>query len=359
VVVKVDRSGLNEHHPVVRKLHAAVDRVLRPIVAAEERRAGAHLVRAGRTVHARDQVGLRALNDVLRNAFDAPGGAGFERGGEPSATPSRVEPEPTEVEPRTRNSAPASDAALAGALRFKQSPIRLHPGEDRGVSLVIDPAQIAPGTTVAVSADAGLRLKFWGGDTIPDPNRGGWSRMTGTLRARVTADPGARLTVVAEAAGHSAELEVLIVRHRASGWVSEIARKDEDAVIEAHFDPESGVVTVYEGRPEFKALERAARRAGLKPARIREYLPYRMLEVEVAANAVYQWAAEQIVARRLVGELRSDPVEYAHALRHEAQSLRHHAHEKLMRAFLDPEVFSGGVRVIEEEPPDAQTRLTV
>src|SRR3954469_9489071 len=132
----------------------------------------------------------------------------------------------------------------------------------------------------------------------PGPGRGGWSRLPGTRRARVTVDPGSRLTVVAEAAGHTAELEVVIVRHRASGWVSEIARKDEDALIEAHFDPESGVVTVYEGRPEFKALERAARRAGLRPARVREYLPYRMLEVEAAANAVYQWAAEQIVARR-------------------------------------------------------------
>ena len=98
-------------------------------------------------------------------------------------------------------------------------------------------------------------------------------------------------------------------------------------MIEAHFDPESGIVTVYEGRPEFKALERAARRAGFKPARVREYLPYRMLEVEAAANAVYHWAAEQIVARRLAGELRNDPVEYAHALRHETQSLRHRAHE--------------------------------
>ena len=164
---------------------------------------------------------------------------------------------------------------------------------------MIDPAQIPPGTPVTVTADAGLRLKFWGEPVVPEPNRGGWARLTGTLRARVSVEPGARLTVIAEAAGHSAELEVLIVRHRASGWVSEIARKDEDALIEAHFDPESGIVTVYEGRPEFKALERAARRAGLKPARVREYLPYRMLEVEAAANAVYQWAAEQIVARRL------------------------------------------------------------
>jgi hypothetical protein len=39
-----------------RGLYAAVERVLRPIVAAEERRAGAHLVRAGRAVQARDGV---------------------------------------------------------------------------------------------------------------------------------------------------------------------------------------------------------------------------------------------------------------------------------------------------------------
>jgi hypothetical protein len=88
------------------------------------------------------------------------------------------------------------------------------------------------------------------------------------------------------------------VRHTGSGWVREIARKDEDAPLESQFDPESGVVTVYEGRREFRALERAARRGGIGARRVREYLPYRMLEVEVAANAVYQWAAERIVERR-------------------------------------------------------------
>jgi hypothetical protein len=357
VVVKVDRSGLNEHHPVVVRLYAALDRVLKPIVAAEERRAGAHLVRAGHALQARDQVGLRALNDALRTAFDAPGSAGFERGSAPSDAPAIAEPEPPAAGAATP-APPLIDAALAGAIRFKQSPVRLHPGEDRGVSLVIDPAQVPPGTRVEVSTDPGLRLKLWD-DVVPEPNRGGWSRLTGTLRARVSVEPGARLGASAEAAGHSADLEVLIVRHRAGGWVSEIARKDEDAVIEAHFDPESGVVTVFEGRPEFKALERAARRAGFKPTRIREYLPYRMLEVEAAANAVYAWAAAQIVSRRLATELRTDPVEYAHALRLETQSLRHRTHDKLMRAFLDPEVFTGGVRVVEEESTPAQTRLRV
>lgn len=82
--------------------------------------------------------------------------------------------------------------------------------------------------------------------------------------------------------------------------------------------------------------------------RVREYLPYRMLEVEVAANAVYAWAAEEILARRLVEERPADPAEYAAAVRREAQALRYRAHEKLMRAFLDDEVYDGRVRVEPE-----------
>jgi hypothetical protein len=44
-----------------------------------------------------------------------------------------------------------------------------------------------------------------------------------------------------------------------------------------------------------------------------------MLEVEVAANAVYWWAAERILERRLPGERPGDPAEYAAAVRIEAQ----------------------------------------
>ena len=149
VVVKVDRSGLNEHHPFVQRLYAAIDRVLRPIVAAEERRAGAHLVAPGKAMQARDQVGLRALNDALRSAFDTPGTRRFEPGGAPTER-RRVEAR----ERRVDGASPASAAAAcrtrrsARAMRFKQSPVRLHPGERRGVSLLIDPAQVPPGTPV-------------------------------------------------------------------------------------------------------------------------------------------------------------------------------------------------------------------
>jgi hypothetical protein len=163
------------------------------------------------------------------------------------------------------------------------------------------------------------------------------------IRARVTVEPGSRLSVLAAAGEHTAELEILIVRHRASGWVREIARKNQDQVNEAEFDPETGIVTVYEGRREFRDLERAARRAGYTKKRAPEYVPYRMLEVEAAANAVYAWAAEQILARRLPEERPSDPAEYAAAVHHEHQALRHNAHHRLMQAFLEPEIFEGAV----------------
>ena len=103
------------------------------------------------------------------------------------------------------------------------------------------------------------------------------------------------------------------------------------------------MVTVFEGRREFKALEKAARRAGLSKRRVREYLPYRMLEVEVAANAVYAWAAERILEKRFAEERPAERADYARAMHHEAQLLRYRSHDKLMRAFLEPEVFQGAV----------------
>jgi hypothetical protein len=357
VVVKVDRSGLNDNHPVVKALYAAIDRVLKPIVADEERRASAHLIRPGGALRARDQVGLRALNDALKGAFNTPGNAAFEAGGKPS------DKRPAEREAPLQLPAPGSEpdeastpkptAEVMPPIRFKQALVRLHPGERRGVSVLIDPARIAPGTDVHVAVDPGLWINL-SSDIVPHPVRAGWSRIDGNLRVRVSADPGARLSVLAEAAGEAAELVVLVVRHHASGWVSEIARKDQDSEMEAQFDPESGIVTVYEGRREFKALERAARRSGLSKKRVREYLPYRMLEVEAAANAVYTWAASELLARRMAEERPADPAEYAATVHREAQALRYRAHDKLMRAFLDDEVFDGRVRIGPERGHDGR-----
>jgi hypothetical protein len=358
LVVKVDRSGLNEHHPIVKELYAAIDRVLSPIVAAEERRAGAHLLGAARAVTARDQVGLRALNDLLKSAFDQPGVAAAERGTSASSTspalPDSVdadaestEPERTTPEPGARDPDPFVSAP---PLHFKQSPVRLHPGERRTVTLLADPARVSPGTPIELEGDSGLTVTATK-RAIPEPGVRGQSTVQVNVRARVTVEPGSRLTVLASAGEHTCELEIVIVRHRAAGWVREIARKNEDQITEAEFDPETGIVTVYEGRREFRELARAARHAGYAKRRVPEYVPYRMLEVEAAANAVYAWAAEQILARRLPEERPTHPAEYAAAVRHEAQVLRHRAHHKLMQAFLEPEIFEGAVAVTRSPTP--------
>jgi hypothetical protein len=374
LVVRVDRSGLNEHHPLVRSLYQAIDRVLKPIVAAEERRQGAHLIAAPRAVSARDQVGLRALNELLKAAFDQPGRAGGQPGetsarpasGAPEGEPSAPEPaedrqpeeEPERPQPEGEGERGEGEAGAspepepARALWFKQSPIRLHPGEQRSVTLLADPAQLEPGVAVEIEADTGLALSLRQ-QTLPAAGARGLIALAGTLRARVTCEPGARLSVLAAAGEHTAELEVLIVRHRSSGWVREIARKAEDQPIEAEFDPETGIVTVYEGRREFRALEKAARQAGLSKKRAPEYVPYRMLEVEAAANAVYAWAAEQILARRPPEERPTNPAEYAAASRQHHQQLRHQAHHKLMAAFLEPEIFDGQITLAR---PPTKTR---
>jgi hypothetical protein len=348
VVVRVDRSGLNDAHPLVKRLYAAIDRIVRPIIEAEERRAGARLVRAGREITARDEVGLRALNDALRAAFDAPGQAGFAPGGAGEREP--VEQQELRGVPPP---GPGTPAAVDAAMRFKQSPLRLHPGEQRTVSLLFDPTQVPPGTPIEIATDPGLSMGLRRPD-VPEPLAGGWSRVSGKLRALVSAEPGSELSVFAEAGGHDAELVVFVVRHHAGGWVREIARKDEDSPVEAEFEPETGVVTVYEGRRDFKALEKAARQAGLSRLRVREYVPYRILEVEVAANAAYWWAAERILERRLPGERPADPAEYAGATRIEAQMLRHRFHDKLMKAFLVPEVFEGTVLVGRHSAPASE-----
>jgi hypothetical protein len=161
VVVKVDRTGLNDNHPVVKALYAAIDRVLRPLVAAEEQRARAHLVRPGGALRARDQVGLRALNDALKGAFDMPGKAGFESGGTPSrqaplAAGDRSERQGPREEGRSSLPEPAG---LSAPLRFKQALIRLHPGERRGISLLVDPERIPPGTPVHVAVRGPARVQ--------------------------------------------------------------------------------------------------------------------------------------------------------------------------------------------------------
>ena len=333
--------------------------MLRPIVADEERRAGAHLVRTGGALRARDQVGLRALNDALKNAFDTPGTAAFESGGQPLSGAAR-----DGIGERRRDSRSAGPTPGTASRRSRRR--RCASGRR---SCGFTPS------SGAASRCSSTRIGSRPAHQCTSPSTRVWGSTCGATPFRSpTAAAGRASTRICAAACPPSPVAVSAYSPRPvatrrswscwwcattpRGWVREIARKDEDAEIEAHFDPETGIVTVYEGRREFKALERAARRSGLSKARVREYLPYRMLEVEVAANTLYAWAAEEILARRLAEERPADPARYAAAVRREAQALRYRAHDKLMRAFLDDAVYDGRVRVeAEDRPRTAQQAL--
>ena len=111
-------------------------------MAEEERRAGAHLIRPGSALRARDQVGLRALNDILKGAFDNPGKAASEPGTKPATQPAALKSERDETADRDRvyddtntTDQPPEPGSLA-AMRFKQTLVRLHPG---GAPRRVDP----------------------------------------------------------------------------------------------------------------------------------------------------------------------------------------------------------------------------
>ena len=87
--------------------------------------------RSARRSTARDEVGLRALNDALKAAFDAPGTAGLANREATRPTGRQPKTSATIEEPHTsaarHERTPDQPSAAAQALCFKQSPVRLHP----------------------------------------------------------------------------------------------------------------------------------------------------------------------------------------------------------------------------------------
>ena len=77
-------------------------------------------------------------------------------------------------------------------------------------------------------------------DQIPEPGSRGTCTVQIKLRARVSVEPGMRLNLLAAAGEHTAELELLIARNRASSWVREIATRTKTKTIETEFHPDTG-----------------------------------------------------------------------------------------------------------------------
>ena len=129
--------------------------------------------------------------------------------------------------------------------------------------------------------------------------------------------------------------------------------------IEAEFDPETGIVTVYEGRREFRELERPP----AAPATASAGSP----NTSPTGCSRSRWQLQHAVHVGRRGDPRAPPrrraargpreADYAAAVRREAQALRYRAHDKLMRAFLDDAVYDGRVCASKPRPlPEPPSR---
>ncbi|MDQ3669027.1 MAG: hypothetical protein M3377_01920, partial [Actinomycetota bacterium] len=251
VIVRPDRGGLSEHHPLVRRLYAKLGELLGPIVADEERRAGVARIDVAQATRSRDLEGLRTINRVLRQLFREDGTASALAGDQPADhAPSVDEPTPNLFDDATRDQQPPEPDSEAPVLErpimyFKRSPVRLHASETRDVTLLVD-AAIPPDTEIDLETDGPISARLVRSRRAQRLTRGSRWSVPVRVRARANAKPGSRPLVAASAGGATALLDVVIVSHHASGWVTEIVREDKTAAIEANFDPETGVVTVYE-----------------------------------------------------------------------------------------------------------------
>ena len=76
-----------------------------------------------------------------------------------------------------------------------------------------------------------------------------------------------------------------------------------------------------------------------------------------AEDVLEEFSAGSVIAIEVYRGLNEIPAEFAGAVRTEAQILRHRAHDKLMKAFLGPEVFEGTVVIARSHAAPAIEQL--
>ena len=227
VVVRSIAAGSTTTTPSSVRSTPRSSGVLRPIVAAEERRARSHLVRPAARCSARDQVGLRALNDALK------GRVRHTRQGRLRARRRRRRPGRRSSDAPTArrmiDSRPGAPAAPGSTRPDALQAVSAAPPPRRAARRLaaLRPGAVPPGTPISRRRPRRCGVNLWADHGCRRPSRGGWSRVPRrSCAARVSADPGSRLSVPrrsrrprrrARRAGRASPRKRLGARDRAQG----------------------------------------------------------------------------------------------------------------------------------------------
>jgi hypothetical protein len=324
LVYKTDRSGLNPEHPLVERIHGLIDRTIGPLIAevdsAEEKKQVTPDMR--RELQKLARVINEAIKGVTTPELDDTSGEQTEE-----AEKGKTDKEPPEPpKERTRY--------VEDGIGFAYDRIFLEAGKSRTVKVWFDAAKIPPGTpvTLASSPDEVIIGASLSRDVVPAPASDGVAELELTIKA---GSSEGRHEVVVASEDWEATLPVHVRFPRASGFISQIIPENLDwEAGSALWDPSSGVVRVFIGRPEFKDAEARARRAGESDPW--KHAEYRQLVVESVREAALWPAAArraEVEWDELPAEDRRDGSAFHKTVQYEFQALDYLLRGKLLKAF--------------------------
>jgi hypothetical protein len=326
-IYKADRSGLNPEHPLVEGAYKLIDEILGPLIAGLD--ADEEQTRTTPDMRRELQKLARVINQEIAGASvlgpEDEGGDPVEEpdgGGETDDPP----PPPPRPEPIVRE--------LKDPIEFPHGRIFVYAGHSRTIAVWFDGDEIAEGSLVEVvtPVDEFVTQATLSADLVP-PAAG-----DGVAELRLTVKGGnleGRHEVTVRSGGHVATLPVHVRFPRASGFISQIVTVDQDWEIgSALWDPSTGVVKVYIGRPEFRDAKARASRAGEKVAW--RHPEYRQLVVESVREAALWEAAKQkaeVDLDEMSAEDRKEGDAFHNLVRFHFQELDYRLRAKLHKAF--------------------------
>lgn len=301
LIFKPDRGGLNPDHPLVEAIYQFIDEKIAPLLADLNEAPAKTQVRPDvrRQLLKVAQLINRVINEQKVGSLAAPDGEprknvqerddDLQQTGEPT-------PEHGASPDAEPNGRPEPARCLSGPLEFEHRHIRIESGETRKVALWVDTELIPVGTELSVtSASAAVvRGVSLAPGTVPDADPDGIA----TVKVTIVAGAGEGRRVVEVRSGEfTATLPVHVRVQRASGFITTITPVDKDWPSgSALWDPKTGVVSVYVGRPEFKFAEKRAAKAKLEPMKDPQYwqLVIESVREEALLKAAKQRAEEEM-----------------------------------------------------------------
>ena len=278
LIYKADRSGLNRDHELVEAIYGFIDETLTPFVAELEAKAE----KKEMTPDMRRQ--LNKLAQIINKAVEnAPFGGLDDPTGDDRADPGET-PDVEPPEPKPQESRQVEDMEFAYARIFVKA------GQSKTIKLYFNTEKIPAGTEIElISEKDEIVREVKIASEVPHANEHGVAAVDVTVVA-LTAE--GRHEVEVRAGGYIATLPVHVRYPRASGFISQIIFDESDWESgSAVYDPSTGRVTVYIGRPEFRsAALRAKRETDKDPL---SHPLYRELVVESIREAALRPAAQR------------------------------------------------------------------